>query len=190
MKIGLYFGSFNPIHVGHLIIANHIAYHTDCEQVWLMVSPQNPFKKSGSLLNEYDRLYMTEMAIGNEPLLKVNKDEFSLPRPSYTIDTLTYLSEKYPQHQFSVIMGSDSYQNLSKWKNSDVLINNYSIYVYLRPGHEPQKIAGADVTICDAPHLSISSSKIRKLIKSGKSARFMVPDKVYDYILESHYYQL
>src|SRR5699024_8910231 len=137
MKIGLYFGSFNPIHVGHLIIANHIAYHTDCEQVWLMVSPQNPFKKSGSLLNEYDRLYMTEMAIGNEPLLKVNKDEFSLPRPSYTIDTLTYLSEKYPQHQFSVIMGSDSYQNLSKWKNSDVLINNYSIYVYLRPGHEP-----------------------------------------------------
>lgn len=189
MKIGLYFGSFNPIHHGHLIIANHIAYHTDCDEVWLIVSPQNPLKKSKSLLNEYDRLYLTELAIEKEPKLKVSNIEFSLPKPSYTIDTLTYLSEKYPQHQFAVILGSDSFENLPRWKNHEVLLESYPIYLYLRPGHPVDTEAYKNVTVCKAPLLEISSYLIRNLIRAEKSARFMLPDKVYEYILENKYYR-
>lgn len=189
MKIGLYFGSFNPIHVGHLIIANHIAYHTDCEEVWLVVSPQNPLKPSKVLLNEYDRLFLTEMAVEKEPRLRVTNIEFSLPKPSYTIDTLTFMSEKYPQHQFAVIIGSDSLNNLPRWKNYQQLLESYPIFVYERPGFEIKAQDADRVTICDAPLLDISSSLIRKLIKEKKSARFMVPQKVYDYILENKYYQ-
>lgn len=188
MKIGLYFGSFNPIHTGHLIIANHIAYQTDCEQVWLVISPQNPLKKAGSLLNEYDRLHLAKLAIGNEPRLQASSVEFSLPRPSYTIDTLTYLSEQHPEHQFAVIMGSDSLNNLSRWKNHETLIKRYPIYVYLRPGFNPQKIESAQISICHAPLLEVSSSGVRRLIREGKSARYMVPEKVYEYILDNKYY--
>ena len=119
MKVGLYFGSFNPIHNGHLIIANHIVQNTDLSQVWFVVSPQNPFKKSGTLLNEYHRLYLVQVSIEDEPALKASDIEFRLPKPSYTIDTLTYLQEKYPSHEFSVIMGSDSYLNLPAWKNAE-----------------------------------------------------------------------
>ena len=122
MKIGLYFGSFNPVHVGHLIIASHMAYATDLEQVWLVVSPRNPLKPAGSLLNEYDRLHLLQLAIEKEPRFRASDIEFSLPRPSYTIDTLTYLGEKYPEHVFSVIMGSDSLENLNRWKNYEVLV--------------------------------------------------------------------
>lgn len=189
MKIGLYFGSFNPIHVGHLIIANHIAYHTDCEQVWLVVSPRNPLKRPGSLLNEYDRLYLTELAIGDEPRLKASNIEFSLPRPSYTIDTLTYLSEKHPEHEFAVVMGSDSLENLHRWKNYKTLLDCYPLFIYTRPGHEPEIPAGARITICDAPLLEISSSHIRQLIKNEKSARFLIPESAYRYITTNRYYK-
>jgi nicotinate-nucleotide adenylyltransferase len=122
MKIGLYFGSFNPIHIGHLIVGNHVANNTDLQQVWFVVSPQNPLKPSAALLNEYHRLHLVRLAVEEEPRLKASDVEFKLPKPSYTIDTLTYLQEKYPQHEFSIIIGSDSFQNLSKWKNFELLL--------------------------------------------------------------------
>src|SRR5690606_30040136 len=128
--IGVYFGSFNPIHHGHLIIANFIVQHTEMDQVWFVVSPQNPLKKSGSLLNEYHRLYLVQASIEDESSLKASDIEFRLPKPSYTIDTLIYLEEKFPMHQFAVIMGSDSYKNLPAWKNYSQLLKNYAVIVY------------------------------------------------------------
>ena len=127
MKVGLYFGSFNPIHNGHLIIANYIVQNTSLDQVWFVISPQNPLKKSSSLLNEFHRLYLVQVSIENEPALKASDIEFRLPKPSYTIDTLTYLAEKFPAHQFAVIMGSDSFQNLPEWKNYQQLLSNYEV---------------------------------------------------------------
>jgi len=136
MNIGLYFGSFNPIHNGHLIIANHVLNTTDLAQVWLIVSPQNPLKKANSLLNEYHRLHLVKSAIEGEKNLKASSIEFKLPKPSYTIDTLTHLKEKYPQHDFSIIMGSDSFNNIHKWKNYQLLLKDHYIYIYKRPGSE------------------------------------------------------
>jgi len=188
MKIGLYFGSFNPVHVGHLIIASHMAYATDLEQVWLVVSPRNPLKPAGSLLNEYDRLHLLQLAIEKEPRFRASDIEFSLPRPSYTIDTLTYLGEKYPEHVFSVIMGSDSLENLNRWKNYEVLLERYPIYVYQRPGHPVGEFLSGDIRVSDAPLLDISSSMIRKLISQGISVRYMVPDNVYEYMIDNRYY--
>src|SRR6201987_1840618 len=124
MNIGLFFGSFNPIHIGHLIIANHVAQETDLNQVWFVVSPQNPLKASGSLLNEYHRLHLVKVAIEEENKLRASDIEFHLPKPSYTVDTLAYLKEKFPQHQFSIIMGSDSFSNLINWKNYEVIAKN------------------------------------------------------------------
>lgn len=189
MKIGLYFGSFNPVHIGHLIIANFVAYNTELDRVWLVVSPQNPLKPSSNLLNEYDRLHLVELAIQNEPKLKASNVEFSLPRPSYTIDTLIYLSEKFPTHQFAVVMGSDSLQNLPYWKNYQVLLNRYPIYVYRRPGHVVKDTYGGNVTVLAAPLLDISSTMIRQMIREGKSIRYLVPDNVAAYILENNYYK-
>jgi nicotinate-nucleotide adenylyltransferase len=189
MKVGLYFGSFNPIHTGHCIIASHVANNTDLEQVWMVVSPQNPFKPSASLLNEYHRLHLAQSAVIDDPLIKVSDIEFHLPKPSYTIDTLTYLAEKYPQHQFSVIMGSDSFQNISKWKNSAQITTYYNIYVYMRPGFEIKNITGANLTILDAPLLEISSTHIREYIKARKSIRFLVPDNVREEIENNGYYR-
>ena len=136
MKTGLFFGSFNPIHVGHLIIANHVLNETDVEKIWFIVSPQNPFKNESTLLNEYHRLHLVRLATENDNRIKASEIEFGLPRPSYTVDTLAYLSEKFPDNEFSIIMGSDSYQNLPKWKNAEVILNNYGVYVYQRTGHE------------------------------------------------------
>src|SRR2546423_1274394 len=136
MEIGLYFGSFNPIHTGHLIIANHIINETDLQRIWFVVSPQNPFKKSDTLLNEYDRLNLVQKAIEGDSRLKASDIEFSLPRPSYTIHTLAYLKEKYPNYTFSLIMGSDGFQNLGNWKNAEVIIANYRIIIYKRQGFE------------------------------------------------------
>jgi nicotinate-nucleotide adenylyltransferase len=189
MKIGLYFGSFNPIHIGHLIIANHVAENTDVDQVWLVVSPQNPLKNSSTLLNKYHRLYLATIATEDNPLLKTTDIEFKLPSPSYTIDTLTYLMEKYPQHTFAVIMGSDSYLNLPKWKNYPLLINNYSFYIYTRPGFSVND-APANITVLDAPLLEISATTIRKLLQAGKSIRYLVPEKVQEEIEKNKYYQL
>ena len=190
MKIGLYFGSFNPIHNGHLIIANHIVQNTDLSQVWFVISPQNPFKKSGTLLNEYHRLYLVQVSIEDEPSLKASDIEFRLPKPSYTIDTLTYLQEKYPSHEFSVIMGSDSYQNLPAWRNAEQLIKNYPIIVYERPGFKTEKnYEGSNTKILEAPLLQISSTHIRKMIREGKSIRYLVPEKVRLEIEQNGYYK-
>ena len=178
MKVGLYFGSFNPIHVGHLIIASHILNETDLQRIWFVVSPQNPFKNSENLLNEYDRLHLVQKAIEDDNRLKASDIEFSLPKPSYTVHTLTYLQEKYPDHQFSIIMGSDSFQNLGKWKNAEVIIANYPILVYKRPGFEVENKWNANIQIMNAPLLEISATHIRELIKSGKSIKYLLPPAV------------
>ena len=190
MKIGLYFGSFNPIHNGHLIIAQHVLNETNLEQVWFVVSPQNPFKIQKHLLNEYDRLHLVKLAIEKSQQLKAVDIEFKLPKPSYTINTLTYLKEKYPQHEFSIIMGSDSLQNLDQWKNADQIIENYPIFVYTRPGFEVNKQNVKQLITIKAPLLEISATHIRELIQSGKSIRYLVPDIVCDEIETAGYYKL
>lgn len=191
MQVGLYFGSFNPIHHGHLIIASFLLENTDLDQVWFVVSPQNPLKPSVSLLNEYHRLYLVQAAIEGENNLKASDIEFRLPKPSYTVDTLTYLQEKYPAHQFSIIMGSDSFANLPKWKNYSWLLQHYPIYVYERPGHEvlPSFPEAKKITVLNAPLLPISATHIRKNIKEGKSIRYLVPDAVREEIERNGYYR-
>ncbi|NOU39528.1 MAG: nicotinate-nucleotide adenylyltransferase [Ferruginibacter sp.] len=187
MKIGLYFGSFNPIHTGHLIIANHIANNTQLDEVWFVVSPQNPFKNTNSLLNEQHRLSLVKIAIEGEKKLKASNIEFKLPKPSYTADTLIYLSEKYPNNVFSIIMGSDGYQNIEKWKNFKYIINNYNIFIYNRP-HFFINNTEKNIIIVDAPLLEISSTLIRKNIKERKSIRYLVTDKVMEEIELRNFY--
>lgn len=188
MHIGLYFGSFNPIHTGHLIVANQIVNHTDVDKVWFVVSPHNPLKDSHTLLNEYDRLHLVNLAIEDNPKFRASNVEFSLPKPSYTIDTLTYLTEKFPLERFSVIMGADSFQNIHRWKNFEQLVANYSFIVYNRPGFEIEDTLGAKITILDAPLLQISSTYIRRQIKEKKSIKYIVPDVVEKYIESNRYY--
>jgi nicotinate-nucleotide adenylyltransferase len=188
MKIGLYFGSFNPVHNGHLIIANHVINNTDLKQVWMVVSPQNPLKKSNGLLNEYDRLHLLQSALEGETKIKASSIEFNLPKPSYTIHTLTYLKEKYKQHQFSIIMGSDSYTNIKKWKNYELIILNYEIYIYERIGFPIENNENAQINLLEAPIIQISSSTIRDNLKKGKSIRYLVPDIVNLQVKENKYY--
>jgi nicotinate-nucleotide adenylyltransferase len=189
MKIGLFFGSFNPVHHGHLIIAQHLLSETDLEQIWMVVSPQNPFKSSQQLLNEYQRLHLVRLATEKTPDIRAVDIEFRLPKPSYTIDTLTYLHEKYPQHEFCVIMGSDSLQNLSKWKNADIIMNDYTIYVYRRPGFDISDLSIKKLIQVEAPLLLISSSYIRDLIQRGKPFRFLMPEEVRLEIERGGYYR-
>lgn len=190
MNIGLYFGSFNPIHIGHLIIANHVYTNTNLDKIWFVVSPHNPLKESSSLLNEYDRLHLVELAIKDNDNFKASNIEFSLPRPSFTIDTLTYLNEKFPKDHFSVIMGSDSIQNIKKWKNYEMLLKNYPLYIFMRPGFEvPSDLPNAQLNILDAPLLEISATHIRNQIKNGKSIKYLVTDEVEKAVLENNYYK-
>ena len=189
MKIGLYFGSFNPVHNGHLIIAKHVINNTDLKQVWMVISPQNPLKKSNSLLNKYDRLNMVQSALEGETKIKASTIEFNLPSPSFTIDTLAYLKEKHKQHQFSIIMGSDSFTNIKNWKNYEMIIKNYEIYIYQRTGYPIQNTEESIVNKLEAPLIEISSSAIRKIIKDGKSIRYLVPDVVDQQIKENKYYK-
>ena len=189
MHIGLYFGSFNPVHIGHLIIATYVINTTQMQQIWLVVSPQNPLKPSKTLLNEYHRLHLVQSSLEGENKIRASNIEFQLPKPSFTIDTLTHLQEKYPLHQFSIIMGSDSFCNLPKWKNYEKIIKDYSFYIYKRQGYEIDNNLGAQVQVLDAPILQISSTQIRNLIKAGKSIRYLVPDVVKEEIESNGYYR-
>ena len=189
MNIGLYFGSFNPIHHGHLIIATHLINQTDLDEVWMMVSPHNPFKSSAILLNEQHRYHLVQTALGDETRIKASNIEFKLPKPSYTVTTLAYLKEKYPQHSFHIIMGSDGFQNINKWHNADVIIKNYKIFIYKRPGFDIKETFGANTQILDAPLLEISSTHIRKLIKENKSISYLVPQNVKEEIERNNYYK-
>jgi len=190
MKVGIYFGSFNPIHFGHLLIASFVANHTDVQQVWLMVSPQNPFKNTHGLLNEYQRLHLVNLAIEQDDVqIKSSDIEFKLPKPSFTIDTLIYLEEKYLQHQFVLIMGSDSFQNIHRWKNPDVLLQKYELIIYQRPGYIVKENQAPNIKVLKAPLLDISATAIRKNIKEGKSIRYMLPEKVREEIEKSRYYR-
>lgn len=188
MHIGLYFGSFNPIHIGHLIIANHVVAHSEVDKIWFVVSPHNPLKEAHSLLNEYDRLHLVELAIADNPKFRASNVEFHLPKPSYTIDTLTYLTEKFPLEKFSVIMGGDSFQNIARWKNYEQLLDQYDLIVYNRPGFGIKETYGARLTVLDAPLMDISSTFIRTQVREKRSTRYLLPDTVRQYIDENRYY--
>ncbi|HQW12199.1 MAG TPA: nicotinate (nicotinamide) nucleotide adenylyltransferase [Saprospiraceae bacterium] len=188
-KIGLFFGSFNPVHIGHMIIANNIALHTDLDQVWMVVSPQNPFKDKKTLARERDRLHLVRLAIGDNIRLSASDIEFTLPQPSYTIDTLAYLHEKYPEKEFYLIMGSDNLLGIHKWKNGELLLKKYGIYIYARPGFEAKDYSEYKmVNVVPGPLLDISSTYIRKQIKDKKSIQYLVPDAVFEYIDQSRLY--
>ncbi|WP_236973774.1 nicotinate (nicotinamide) nucleotide adenylyltransferase [Membranihabitans maritimus] len=190
MEIGLFFGSFNPVHTGHMIIANHVANWSGLDEVWMIVTPQNPLKERSNLAKDYDRLHMVQLAIGDNPKLRASNIEFSLPKPSYTVDTLIYLKEKYPVHEFTLIMGGDNLQNLHKWKNYNVLLENYKILVYKRPEYlENQYQDRKNISLVEAPLMEISSTFIRKSLKKGKSVRYLVPDPVWAFLENSTLYR-
>ena len=189
-KTGLFFGSFNPVHVGHMIIANFMATRAGLKEVWLVVSPQNPLKPKRSLARDYDRLHLVRLAIGDNLRLKASDIEFTLPKPSYTIDTLVYLKEKYPSRDFVLIMGGDNLATLHKWKNYEILLRDYEIYVYQRPGHELGQLAEhPNVRSFDTPQMHISASYIRTCIRDGYSVQYLVPDAVYEYLEKSGLYK-
>ncbi len=191
-KIGLFFGSFNPIHIGHLILANYILENSDMEELWFVVSPQNPFKEKKSLLNDHNRLDMVQLAIKNYPKMRASNVEFSLPRPSYTIDTLAYLHEKHPDVSFSLIMGEDNLESLHKWKNSEKLVATHQIIVYPRmfdPGKSKEYFQHENISLVKAPIIELSATEIRNMIRIGKNVRPMLPPEVFDYLDGSSFYR-
>lgn len=188
-KIGLFFGSFNPIHIGHLIIANYMTNYTELDEVWFVVSPQNPFKEKRSLGNMYDRLEMVNLAIENTENLKASDIEFKLPQPSYTIDTLMHLGEKYPTKDFFLIMGEDNLTDLPKWKNADIILRDYKIIVYPRPGYDGGQLKNhPSVIMTKSPVMELSSTFLRRAIKDAKNIKFYTPDKVIDFIAKKGMY--
>jgi len=189
-KVGLFFGSFNPVHVGHMIIANFMATQSELREVWLVVSPHNPLKPKKTLARDYDRLHLVQLAIGDNPRLRASDVEFGLPQPSYTIDTLSYLKEKYPAKQFCLIMGGDNLATLPKWKNYELLLRDHPIYVYQRPRYDLGELQRhPNVAILDAPLLQISASYIRNCLKQGQSVQYLVPDAVFNYLEQTPLYR-
>ena len=203
MNIGLYFGTFNPIHVGHLVIANYMADFTDLDQIWLIVTPQNPLKKKRTLLKDVHRLLLVKEAINDNFKLKASDIEFNLPKPSYTIKTLNKLIEKYPKNTFSLIMGEDNLRNFHKWFNYEVILKNHTIYVYPRVLTEAEEevkdfdvsktasfYKNKNVIVCeDVPVMKVSASFIRKSIKERKDVRYLLTEPVHKYIEEMHFYK-
>lgn len=192
MKIGLYFGTFNPIHIGHLTIANHLVENSELDQVWFVVTPQSPFKKKSSLLDDHQRLEMVYLATKDYNKLRPSDIEFGLKQPNYTIDTLTYLIEKFPQHEFSLIMGEDNLKSFHKWKNYEQILANHDILVYPRLSDgkvETQFNEHPKIFNISAPIMELSSTFIRNGIKSGRNIRPMLPDKVWHYIDEMNFYK-
>jgi nicotinate-nucleotide adenylyltransferase len=189
MKIGLFFGSFNPIHMGHLIIANLMVEGSDLQKVWFVVSPQNPLKPAKSLLHEFDRYDMVRAAVYDNYKLEVSDVEFHLPKPSYTIHTLVHLQEKHPEKQFRVIIGEDNLTNFTRWKNYRQILDHYGLYVYPRPGTQLSELRShPNVTIVEAPLLDISATFIRERIRKGQSVRYLVPDAVEEMIRAKGFY--
>ena len=192
-KIGLFFGSFNPIHIGHLILANYILENSDMDELWFVVSPQNPFKDKKSLLTDHSRLDMVQLAVKNYPKMRASNVEFSLPKPSYTIDTLTYLKEKYPNYSFALIMGEDNLDSLPKWKNAEKLMSDYQIIVYPRTFEGEKKdseyLQHENISMVNAPIIELSATEIRNMIKEGKNVRPMLPPEVFEYLDGSSFYK-
>ncbi|HSM62358.1 MAG TPA: nicotinate (nicotinamide) nucleotide adenylyltransferase [Gillisia sp.] len=191
-KIGLYFGTFNPIHSGHLIIANYLVEFSELDEVWMVVTPHNPFKKKSSLLENHHRLEMVYKACEDYPKLKPSDIEFGLPQPNYTVNTLVRLEEKYPDLEFSLIMGEDNLKSLPKWKNYEVILENYSIFVYPRVSKglvDKQFQAHAKIKRVPAPIIELSSTFIRKAIKEGKNIRPMLPENVWEYLDKMNFYK-
>lgn len=192
MKIGLYFGSFNPIHIGHLIIANHFAEYSDLDKIWMVITPQNPLKTKKSLLDEHHRYQMVQEALQNYPKIEPSTVEFKLKYPSYTVDTLLYLEEKYPQHEFCLIMGEDNLKSLHKWKNYKVILKRHQIYVYPRIAQgekHPDLMRHPSIHQVDAPIIEISSTAVRKAIAEGKNCRPLLSYEVWKYIDEMGFYR-
>lgn len=189
-KIGLFFGSFNPVHIGHTAIANYMLEFTDLDEIWFVVSPHNPLKEKKNLLNDFERLEMVNLALENDFRLRASDIEFRMPQPSYTIDTLTYLHEKHPHNQFCLIIGGDNLSSFNKWKNFKTILKYYPIYVYARPGFEKSDFTEeGDIRFYDAPQMDISSSFIRQGIKEGKDLRYFMTPKVWEYIRKWQFYE-
>lgn len=189
-EIGLFFGTFNPIHTGHLILANHFAHRADLDEVWLVVTPQSPFKTRNTLLDQFHRLDLVHRAIAGNDRLRASDIEFKLPAPHYTVHTLVHLQEKFPDYRFSIIMGEDNLLGLKKWKNYEYLLDHHKILVYPRISEEkPSLLEHPAVKLVDAPRLEISSSKIRELLKSGDSVRYLLPENIHDYVVSEQFYR-
>ncbi len=189
-KIGLYFGSFNPVHIGHLVIANYMLEFTDLEEVWFIISPHNPLKEKNSLLADHHRYALVNIAVEDFPRFKASNFEFHLPQPSYTIDTLVRLEEKYPRYEFILIAGTDIFPTLHKWKNYQELLKNYQLYIYNRPGADLGDYKDhPNIHLFKAPLMEISSSFIRAALEEGKDIKYFLPEKVYKYIREMHFYE-
>lgn len=192
MKIGLYFGTFNPIHVGHLAIANHMAEHSDLDKIWMVITPHNPFKKKSSLLDNHHRYQMVQRALEEYDKIQASTIEFDLPQPNYTVNTLTYLQEKYPAHEFCLIMGEDNLKSFHKWKNYEIILENHELYVYPRISEgviETRFDNHPKIHKVAAPIMEISSTAIRNGIKNRKNIRPLLPAEVYQYLDEMSFYK-
>lgn len=187
--VGLFFGTFNPVHIGHMIIAQYMLEYSDMDQLWFIVTPHNPHKKKSTLLDDRQRLHMVDLAIRDHVRMKASDEEFHLPQPSYTITTLSHLSEKYPDKKFSLIMGMDNLQSFHKWKNFDRIIDQHDLYVYPRPGFDGGEFGDhPKVHVIDAPNMEISATRIREALRDKKDISFMLPEKVWEYLRDTNLY--